>query len=281
MEQLQFVNVTYCKPGRSKNKAALGVSEEDRRRIRIQVQRDFRRKEKQRLSNASTPQYTGPPSASDPQSVKEASETPDELLSVVARLPPSQIPNSVNSPNLWLDSLARSMAEDCYPRDHGSMHVLENNVAYSYHMQCDAPMLAIREALSCLHVGSTLGHESILHEGIKRYVRAINCLREDAAQKKPKMTVYGLSMVGMGILLCQVRYFVLLMHALSFDDVRCKLKQVKDADFSRRNMLQCRTARPRIHGKVTSQVYPPLYQRTSSTLPKQTTRRLGIFWSSR
>jgi len=204
MEQLQFVNVTYCKPGRSKNTPALGVSEEDRRRIRIQVQRDFRRKEKQRLSDASTPQSTRSPSGSASQSVKEASETPDEVLSV-ARLPPSQISSAINSPNLWLDSLARSMAEDCYPRDHGCMHVLENNVAYSYHMQCDAPMLAIREALSCLHVGSTLGHEGVLHEGIKRYVRAINCLREDAALKKPKMTVSGLSMVGMGILLCQVR----------------------------------------------------------------------------
>ena len=57
-----------------------------------------------------------------------------------------------------------------------------------------------------MHVGSTLGHQSALHEGMKQYVCAISCLREDAALKKPKMTVSGLTMVGMGILLCQVRY---------------------------------------------------------------------------
>jgi len=204
MDSLQFVNVTYCKVGRSKKTPALGVSEEDRRRIRIQVQRDFRRKEKQRLSNAPSPQYTGSPSGS--QSVKGNSGVSGELSTTVG--PPSQIPSTIKSPDLWLDSLARSMTEDCYPRDHGGMHVLENNVAYSYSMKCDAPMLAIREALSCLHVGSTLRHESIINEGRRRYVCAINCLREDATSKKPRMTVSGLSMVGMGILLCQVNYFI-------------------------------------------------------------------------
>jgi hypothetical protein len=201
MEPLQFVNVTRCEVGRSKNTHALGVSEEDRRRIRIQVQRDFRRKEKQRLSNATSPSYTGSPS--DSRSIKKTHDAPGGLLSVIG--PPSQIPSGINSPEIWLNSLAHSMIEDCYPRENGSMHVLENNVVYSYHMDCDAPMRVIREALSCLHVGSTLGHESVLHEGIKRYVCAINSLREDAAQKKPRMTVSGLAMVGMGILLCQVR----------------------------------------------------------------------------
>jgi hypothetical protein len=200
MEPLQFVNVTRCEAGRSKNTHALGVSEEDRRRIRIQVQRDFRRKEKQRRSNANSPQSVGSPL--DSGSIKKPHN--EELFSVIG--PPSQIPSSINAPDLWLDSLAHSMIEDCYPRENGSMHVLENNVAYSYHMKCDTPMRAIREALSCLHVGSTLGHQSTIHEGMKRYVCAINCLREDAAQKKPKMTVSGLTMVGMGILLCQVRY---------------------------------------------------------------------------
>jgi hypothetical protein len=201
MEPLQFVNVTRCEVGRSKNTHALGVSEEDRRRIRIQVQRDFRRKEKQRLSNATSPSSTGSPS--DPQLIQKPHDAPGGLLSIIG--PSTQIPSSINAPDLWLNTLAHSMIEDCYPRENGSMHVLENNVVYSYHMDCDTPMRAIREALSCLHVGSTLGHESVLHEGIKRYVCAINSLREDAAQKKPKMTISGLTMVGMGILLCQVR----------------------------------------------------------------------------
>ena len=200
MEPLQFVNVTRCEVGRSKNTHALGVSEEDRRRIRIQVQRDFRRKEKQRLSNATSPASTA--SSLDFPSTKKTRD--EELFSIIG--PPSQIPSTINAPDLWLDSLAHSMIEDCYPRENGTMHVLENNVAYSYHMKCDTPMRAIREALSCLHVGSTLGHQSALHEGMKRYVCAISCLREDAALKKPKMTVSGLTMVGMGILLCQVRY---------------------------------------------------------------------------
>jgi len=203
MEPLQFVNVTRCEIGRSKNTHALGVSEEDRRRIRIQVQRDFRRKEKHRLSNATSSQHTG--SAVGSPSIDKPHNASKGLLSVIGR--PSQIPSAINAPNLWLDSLAQSMIEDCYPRENGSMHVLENNVTYSYHMECDTPMRAIREALSCLHVGSTLGHQGTLHEGMKRYVCAINGLREDAAQKKPKMTVSGLTMVGMGILLCQVSVF--------------------------------------------------------------------------
>lgn len=111
------------------------------------------------------------------------------------------------------------------------MHVLENNVAYSYHMKCDTPIRAIREALSCLHVGSTLGHKSTIHEGMKRYVCAINCLREDAAQKKPKMTVSGLTMVGMGILLCQVQCISSLSYRTdSHSDVRWKLAFLVNAD---------------------------------------------------
>jgi hypothetical protein len=218
MEPLQFVNVTRCEAGRSKDTHALGVSEEDRRRIRIQVQRDFRRKEKQRRSNANSPQSTGSPPL-DSGSIKKTQH--EELFSVIG--PPSQIPSTINAPDLWLDSLAHAMIEDCYPRENGSMHVLENNVAYSYHMKCDSPMRAIREALSCLHVGSTLGHQSALHEGMKRYVCAINCLREDAAQKKPKMTVSGLTMVGMGILLCQVWYFSFVVGRNRISDVRWKL----------------------------------------------------------
>ena len=201
MEPLQFVNVTRCEVDRSKNTYALGVSQEDRRRIRIQVQRDFRRKEKQRLSNnATSPQSTGSPFG--PWSAKDICEVTEELSSGASPLP--QIPSAINTPDLWLDSFAQSMTEECYPRDNGSMHVLANNVAYSYQMKCDTPMRAIREALSFLHVGSTLEHESILHEGMKRYVCAINLLREDATQKRPSMTVSGLTMVGMGILLCQV-----------------------------------------------------------------------------
>ena len=276
MEPLQFVNVTRCEVGRSKNTHALGVSEEDRRRIRIQVQRDFRRKEKQRLSNATSPASTA--SSLDSRSTKKSHN--EELFSVIG--PPSQIPSTINAPDLWLDSLAHAMIEDCYPRENGSMHVLENNVAYSYHMKCDTPMRAIREALSCLHVGSTLGHQSALHEGMKRYVYAINCLREDAALRKPKMTVSGLAMVGMGILLCQVRYY---SHHL-IRELTSVMYYIGDrlstrADFFRRNMRQCRAARLRTHGKVTSLESPRSYPPTSSTTQIRLTRRLGAFWSSK
>jgi hypothetical protein len=278
MEPLQFVNVTRCEAGRSKNTHALGVSEEDRRRIRIQVQRDFRRKEKQRRSNATSPPYDG--SSVDPRSIKNTHDTPGGLLSIIG--PPSQIPSTINSPELWLNSLAHSMIEDCYPRENGSMHVLENNVTYSYHMGCDAPMRAIREAASCLHVGSTLGHESILHEGIKRYVCAINSLREDAAQKKPRMTVSGLTMVGMGILLCQVRYLVTSLKLIFTSAIYVGvLHDPMNADFLCRSMRLYQTHRPRIHGKVTSPGYLLSWPRTSYTPQTRVTRLLGAFWFSR
>jgi hypothetical protein len=221
MEPLQFVNVTRNEISRSKNTHALGVSEEDRRRIRIQVQRDFRRKEKQRLSNARTSlPYAGSSSVDNARSIIQTHDSPGGgVLSAVG--PPSQIPSTINAPDLWLDSFNQSMIQDCYPMDHGSMHVLANNVAYTYQMKCNTPERAIREALSFLHVGSTLGHDSALHEGIKRYVCAINCLREDATQKKPTMTVSGLTMVGMGILLCQVLYSSFLIDAyIKTSDVR-------------------------------------------------------------
>ena len=250
MEPLQFVNVTRCEVGRSKNTHALGVSEEDRRRIRTQVQRDFRRKEKQRRSDAITPPSDG--SSIDPRSNQKTHDAPGGLLSIIG--PPSQIPSAINSPELWMNSLAHSMIEDCYPRENGSRPVLENNVAYSYHMGCDAPMRAIREAAACLHVGSTLGHESILHEGIKRYVCAINCLREDSAQKKPSMTVSGLTMVGMGILLCQVRYFLSPLKLKRTSAIYVGVSHVPmNANSLRRNMQQYRTPHP--HGRATSPGY--------------------------
>jgi hypothetical protein len=139
---------------------------------------------------------------------KRSCEAPGRTLRSVATVL-SQVPPTVHAPELWRSSFAQSMAESWFPEQHGYTASLGNNIAYTYNMHGWAPVVAILDALSLLHVGSTMRDENLLSGARRRYVCAIYNLRTCASHKKPSMPVAGLITVAMGILMSEVRLHLL------------------------------------------------------------------------
>jgi len=80
---------------------------------------------------------------------------------------------------------------------------MSNNVDV-YFARDKAPVAAILDSVTIMHVASTARDEGLLMEARKRYVFAITSLRLDTARSKPNMSVSGSLMVAMCIMLDQV-----------------------------------------------------------------------------
>jgi hypothetical protein len=199
----EFVTVTCSNIGRSDD---MGVSDINRRRVRIQVMKDFRYKERVRNS-ISKPRFHDEMTLGS-RLIKTSCKVPERALPLVAILPP-QAPTTIHAPELWRSSFARCMAEGWFPKQHGYTVLLGRNIAYTYHMHGWAAVVAVLDALSLLHVGSTAKDNYLLLEARKRYVFAINSLRTRASQKKRNMPAAELIIVAMGILMSEVRFHLL------------------------------------------------------------------------
>jgi hypothetical protein len=195
----EFLNVTCSDVGRSGD---MGASDNDRRRVRIQVMKNFRYKE--RLRNSIGMSHFHDEMSLGSRLTKRSCKVPERGVPSVATLPP-RVPPTIHNPELWRSSFARSMAEGWFPKQHGYTTLLGRNIAYTYHMHGCAPVVAILDALSLLHVGSIAKDDCLLLEARKRYVCAINSLRTRMSQQKPNMPAAELVIVAMGILMSEVR----------------------------------------------------------------------------
>jgi hypothetical protein len=194
----EFVTKTSSDIARSDD---MGVSENNRRRVRIQVMKDFRCKERSRNSTGMSHFHND--TTLSHQLAERSCKAPGRKVPSVTMLL-SQVPPTVHTPELWRSSFAQSMAEGWLPKQHGYTAPLGRNIAYTYHMHGSAPVVAILDALSLLHVGSTTRDENLLLEARKRYVCAISNLRTHASQQKLSMPAAGLIIVAMGILMSEV-----------------------------------------------------------------------------
>jgi hypothetical protein len=229
------------------------VSDNDRRRVRVQVMKDFRYKERLRNS-AGMSHFYNDITLSD-RLAKRSCKAPGRRLPSVATLL-SQVPPTVHDPELWRSSFAQSMAEGWLPKQHGYTASLGKNIAYTYHMHGWAPVVATLDALSLLHVGSTTKDENLLLEARKRYVCAIYNLRTRASHKKPSMPAAGLIIVAMGILMSEVRIH-LIVHDKEVlkNPVAPKILSCNLLTHPRRPTWQCPMNRPQSPGSHISWVY--------------------------
>jgi hypothetical protein len=109
---------------------------------------------------------------------------------------------ALDNPEFWRSSFASSLLRDhCYQFPHPSL--MSNNVDV-YFARDKAPVAAILDSVTIMHVASTARDEGLLMEARKRYVFAITSLRLDTARSKPNMSMSGSLMVAMCILLDQV-----------------------------------------------------------------------------
>jgi hypothetical protein len=240
-----------------------GVSDNDRRRVRVQAMKDFRYKERSRNSTGMSHFYND--MTFSYRLAERSYEAPGrKLLSIATVL--SQVPPTVHDPELWRSSFAQSMAEGWLPKQHGYTASLGKNIAYTYHMHGWAPVVAILDALSLLHVGSTMRDENLLLEARKRYVCAIYNLRTRASHKEPRMPVAGLIIVAMGILMSEVRFHLVVQDKEVFrNTVTPKTLSCNLLTLPQRITWQYPMSQSQSPGSHISWVYPLSYLHVSMT----------------
>lgn len=176
---LEFVNVSRSDLARDRGKVRL--LEDDRRRVRTQVMLDFRRKERQKPAN----------NGSDGELCHKGPYS-------------SPVSHTVHSPELWRSWLRQAMVVAVFPSDIGYARLLEDNIVYTCSTHPWAPVSAIHDALTLLHVGSTSLDDTLLVEGKKRYVFAICELRQALGREGFQVSVDALLVVAMGALMSKV-----------------------------------------------------------------------------
>jgi len=180
---LEFVNVSPA--DMTRDRGTLRLAKEDRRRVRTQAMLDFRRKERQQPAS------------------KASGCKPRHHMQC-----PSPASHTIYSPEMWRSSFVQTMVAALFPSDVGYAHLLEDNVAYTCSKHKWAPVTAIHDALTLLHVGSTFQDEGLLLEGQKRYVFAIKELRQtlNQNQQKPQVSAEAVLVVAMAALMSEVLF---------------------------------------------------------------------------
>lgn len=72
------------------------------------------------------------------------------------------------------------------------------------YMHGSAPVVAVLDAASIMHVGSTANDEYLLLEARKRYLFAINGLRLEANRNESGMALSGVLILALGLMVNQV-----------------------------------------------------------------------------
>jgi len=186
MPDLEFVHVSSAEIAGQNAPVAITA---DRRRIRSQVMKDYRRKERQR---------------------RTTEDIIDDVISKRAvqsrsrpkKSPTLQLSSSVSASPVWRHSFGSRMAEAWFPAGHRESAL--RNIAYTYDMINSAPILAIQDALSLLHAGSVARLDYLLLEARKRYVPVIILLRREVSRTDSAAPVARLGFLAMACLMCEV-----------------------------------------------------------------------------
>jgi hypothetical protein len=106
---------------------------------------------------------------------------------------------------LWRSSFIQATVAALYPIDIGYAQLLEDNIVYTCAKYRWSPVVAIHDALTLLHVGSTSHDEALLLEGKKRYVFAISELRQVLGRReRSQVSVEAVLVVAMAALMSEV-----------------------------------------------------------------------------
>lgn len=110
----------------------------------------------------------------------------------------SQIPPQIRSPELNQSVLTQKLRDGWYPVGFGFSTLVPADV------KSGAPVLAILDSMKLVHLGSCVQDERLLAEGRKRFLLAMNCLRNNLGHE-PSMALPGLMLVSIGISMTEVR----------------------------------------------------------------------------
>jgi hypothetical protein len=183
---------------------ALQVDKTNRRRIRIQVMKDFRRKKQQRKAVRKMDHSIMATSWYLELIVQVHTEAPDVLSPSADSLVP-RIPPPVSCQTVWRLSFAHRMTEGWFPEEYRPAAM--QNIVYTYESLGSAPVVAIQDALSMLHVGSVSRSDHILNEARRKYALAVNSLRLSVTGKRLEMPVSQAMILGTITVMSEVRSF--------------------------------------------------------------------------
>jgi hypothetical protein len=194
MGDLEFVHISSAQVDGGNTPITVTA---DRRRIRSQAMKDFRRKERQRRTSRHV--VNGRLPGLEPKDTVNGIE---RKRSILTELLPPLLPSTVSAPPIWRHSLGSRMAEAWFPAGHRGSAL--RNIAYTYDMVNSASIVSIQDALSLLHAGSAARIDSLLLEARKRYVPVIALLRREVGKKTPEVPVLRLGFLAMACLMCEV-----------------------------------------------------------------------------
>jgi hypothetical protein len=99
------------------------------------------------------------------------------------------------------------MTEGWFPKEYRPAAM--QNIVFTYESLGSAPLVAIQDALSMLHVGSVSKSDHILNEARRKYALAIHSLRLGVTGKRLEMPVSQAMILGMITVMSEVRSFPL------------------------------------------------------------------------
>lgn len=177
--ELRFVKLS--RSDTTRHHGTLRLVKDESGRVRTQVILDSRPEERQ----------------------QDAGDSPDCRSRRLMRRP-SPVVHTYHSPELWRNSFVQAMVADLFPKKIGYGRLVEADYAYHCSSNAWAPVIAIHDALTLLHVGSTSSDDSLLLEAKKRYVFCIGKLREALSPQGPQVSAEAILVVSMGLMLSEV-----------------------------------------------------------------------------
>jgi hypothetical protein len=110
------------------------------------------------------------------------------------------------------------LAEGWFPANN-EFSAMVKTIADTLYIYGSAPVLAIMDAASIMHVGSIAGDEYLLVEARKRYSFAVHGLRLEAAHKESGTALSGVLILALGIManhvMCPELHTTLTMRAFA------------------------------------------------------------------
>lgn len=97
------------------------------------------------------------------------------------------------------------LAEEWFPANEAFSGMVKTAVD-TFYLHGSAPVVAVCDAASTMHVGATANDEFLLLEARKRCLFAINALRLEASRKGSGMALSGILILALGIMANQVRH---------------------------------------------------------------------------
>jgi hypothetical protein len=194
--QIEFINV---------NPGSLSITDsDDRRKVRIQVMKDFRRKERERQGKIALQQPYHAHHQVDQRKCITAAKNKSTVTPSEAARSVSPIPQHIRSPPLTQVALTQKLRDGWFPIGFG-FSTLVPAVVRSW-----APVLATLDSMKLVHLGSCVKDERLLIEGRKRFLLAMNSLRSNLTHT-PDMELPGLMLVSVGISMTEVSFVSLLL----------------------------------------------------------------------